>query len=119
MDTPMQTRCRAAIGAGPSVSEREELVVPPGRCVTMHCNCLFLAEPATLQDWWAHIRRLQPRGSRKGLDSLFVLQLWKERSARLFERQMSSVQERIQGIKQEAQLWVEAGACRLGCLRCE
>jgi len=28
-------RCQAAIGSGPTVSEREEAVVPPGGCVTL------------------------------------------------------------------------------------
>nr|TKV95142.1 hypothetical protein SEVIR_9G341600v2 [Setaria viridis] len=77
----------------------------------MHCSCTFIPGTQILQDWWAHLRQLQPRSRRRGLDSLFTLiiwSLWKERNARLFERQTTSVQELMQ-----------TGASRLGCLRCE
>jgi hypothetical protein len=39
-----------------------------------HCSCSF-PHNMSLQEWWAHLRRLQPKEYRKGLDSLFMLTL--------------------------------------------
>ena len=51
--------------------------------------------------------------------SLIMLTLWivwKERNSRLFEGKASSSQELINRIMNEAALWVQAGAHRLGCI---
>jgi len=88
----------------------------------MDCICFFASQQLTLQDWWSHARRRQPMERRKGFDTLFMLViwlLWKERNAHLFDRYSSSAAQLLQLIKLEIQLWVEAGATRLGCLRCE
>ena len=86
----------------------------------LDCLCTFI--DGSLQDWWEHLRQLQPKGRRRGLDSLFMLTiwaLWKERNARLFERHERSFHELLEHTREEAQLWIEAGASRLGCLKRE
>ena len=68
-----------------------------------HCQCSFPSN-FSLQDWWAHLRQLQPLEHRKGLDSLFMLtawHLWKERNARLFQHSSRSCLELQGAILQE------------------
>lgn len=87
----------------------------------MNCSCSFPG-PMQLHPWWDHIQRLQVKEGRRGLDilvKLIIWALWKERNARLFDRQASSVQELQGWIKLDIKLWIDAGAARLGCLRRE
>lgn len=66
------------------------------------------------------MRKLQPKERRRGFGSLFMLTawaLWKERDARLFERRESSVHELLERTREEAILWIEVGASRLGCFK--
>ncbi|CAL5027772.1 unnamed protein product [Urochloa decumbens] len=87
-----------------------------------HCTCTFLAGEVSIQDWWEHIIAIQAPGRRKGVCSLFMAvgwHLWKERNARLFERSAAVVSVIIARIKQEVDLWVAAGARKLGSLFCE
>ncbi|CAN6226182.1 unnamed protein product [Urochloa humidicola] len=82
------------------------------------CTCSFPA-PKSLQGWWRYIRQRQQQEKRKGLDSLFMLtawHLWKERNARLFQGQSKAAAQLVSGIRQEALLWIEAGAKQLGRL---
>ncbi|CAO2047510.1 unnamed protein product [Urochloa humidicola] len=81
--------------------------------------CAFPPEPLSPQDWWNHIRRLQPLEKRKGTDTLAMLlfwSTWKERNRRLFDGRRCQVQELLFTIRQEGHLWVQAGAKHLGDL---
>jgi hypothetical protein len=73
----------------------------------------------TVRAWWRRLRAgLQP-SQRKGFDSLFALvswQLWKERNARCFRESAAPAAELLLVIKAQADLWVQAGAKRLGSL---
>ncbi|RCV07172.1 hypothetical protein SETIT_1G223100v2 [Setaria italica] len=88
----------------------------------MNCNCSFSDEEISLRDWWTKLTKLQPRERRKGLNILFMLviwSIWKERNARLFNQCSSTTQELLQRIKSDIDLWVMAGARRLGHLKFE
>lgn len=66
------------------------------------------------------LRRLLPATKQRGFDSLFALaawHIWKERNARLFRGKEEQVQQLLMVIKQEADLWIQAGARRLASLR--
>ncbi|CAL5009846.1 unnamed protein product [Urochloa decumbens] len=87
-----------------------------------NCQCNFLDGEASVQDWWEHLLSLQLPGRRKGVCSLFMIigwHLWKERNARLFEHSASSTTMLVIRIQQEADLWIAAGARKLGDLFCE
>nr|TKW19476.1 hypothetical protein SEVIR_4G022300v2 [Setaria viridis] len=84
--------------------------------------CTFLDQPSSLQDRWSHGRRLQLRGMRSGFDTLFILiiwRLWKERNVRLFNDCPSTVQHLLKSIREESELWIQAGAHRLKSLKGE
>ncbi|CAL4948729.1 unnamed protein product [Urochloa decumbens] len=86
------------------------------------CSCTFLAGEAGIQEWWEHLLSIQPHQRRKGVSTLFMItgwQLWKERNARLFDRTASSTSVVVSRIQQEADLWIAAGARKLGSLFCE
>nr|TKW25275.1 hypothetical protein SEVIR_3G108000v2 [Setaria viridis] len=85
-------------------------------------SCTFPDHPSSLQDWWSHVRRLQPREMRRGIDTLFMLiiwHLWKERNAHLFHNSPSMVHQLLMSIREKAELWIQAGVHRLECLRGE
>ena len=57
-----------------------------------------------------------PSSKRKGFNSLFALvsgQLWRERNNR---GTSTSIQQLAADIKRDAELWIQAGATKLGCL---
>ncbi|CAN6316435.1 unnamed protein product [Urochloa humidicola] len=88
----------------------------------MDCHCSFPNANKSLQGWWSHVRRLQQQERRRGMDTLFMLiiwGIWKERNSRLFRNCYHSAEELLVQIKQEAELWIAAGATRLGCLKRE
>jgi len=87
----------------------------------MECSCSF---PGNMQlhQWWNHLRRLQVKERRRGLDTLNMLilwSLWKERNARLFDNHSSTVLDVRERIKVDINLWINADATRLGYLRRE
>jgi len=87
----------------------------------MECSCSF-PEPMQLHQWWNHVRFMQVKERRRGLDTLVMLilwSLWKERNARLFDGHSSTILEVQERIKVDIKLWIDAGATRLGCLRRE
>ncbi|KAG2648901.1 hypothetical protein PVAP13_1NG072050 [Panicum virgatum] len=87
----------------------------------MDCACTF-PMPMELHQWWKHIRQMQVKERRRGLDTLVMLILWclwKERNARLFDNLSSNALEVQDRIKVDIKLWIDAGATRLGCLRHE
>jgi hypothetical protein len=62
--------------------------------------------------WWIRIRKVLPKENRRGFDSLFFLlgwTLWKERNARTFRNDAATPSELLQGIVDEANLWVMSG----------
>jgi len=88
---------------------------------SLDCLCTF-HQPMPLHQWWDHLRRLQDQHKKRGFYTLFLLVLWaiwKERNNRLFARQTSTVQELLERIKLDIELWIRAGATHLGCLRRE
>jgi hypothetical protein len=67
------------------------------------------------------VRSQAPR-RRKGAASLFMLvawHIWKERNARVFERRAAATSVMFDRIKSETELWIAAGARKLGRLFCE
>jgi hypothetical protein len=70
--------------------------------------------------WWIRIRKEMLKENRRGFDSLFFLvgwTLWKEWNARTFRNDVATPSELLQGIVDEASLWVMSGfrALRLLC----
>jgi hypothetical protein len=58
--------------------------------------------------WWTWARRMVPRGSRKGFDSLVMLicwMLWKERNTRTFRNEATDARELCLQILQEAAVY--------------
>ncbi|PVH63657.1 hypothetical protein PAHAL_2G078400 [Panicum hallii] len=83
------------------------------------CGCHFNVDVDSIQEWWEEQQKLQPGPKRKGFNTLFMLtgwHIWKERNARLFNRQAAGASEIVQRIKDEVDLWIAAGARKLGCL---
>jgi hypothetical protein len=76
-------------------------------------------QPAgTIVAWWETWRALWPNHA-KGADSLLALiawEIWKERNARCFRGAVTQIPAIKASIKQQAELWVQAGAKHLGCL---
>jgi hypothetical protein len=69
--------------------------------------------------WWDQWRRRWHGDKRKGADTLFALvawEIWKERNARCFQSAPSTTSQLLSTIKHTADQWIEAGACKLGCL---
>ncbi|RCV11521.1 hypothetical protein SETIT_2G192300v2 [Setaria italica] len=54
-----------------------------------------------------------------GYSCLRSVQLWKERNARVFRDDDSTTQQVLMKIRQDADLWISAGAKELGRLRGE
>jgi len=87
----------------------------------MDCTCSFQGQ-FTLQSWWDYLRGIQGWDRRKGVDSLFmciIWAIWKERNQRLFEGTSCTALELQDKIKMDINLWIRAGARRLGCLKRE
>jgi hypothetical protein len=58
-------------------------------------------------------------GKKKGFDRLFALvtwEIWKERNAPIFRRVSTQASQVVALIKQQGELWIDAGAKKLGCL---
>ncbi|RCV25768.1 hypothetical protein SETIT_5G192200v2 [Setaria italica] len=65
----------------------------------------------TLADWWMKARRRVSKEDRKTFDSMIVLVtwcIWLERNARTFNSTERNVIQLIQGITEEALMWVSA-----------
>jgi len=63
--------------------------------------------------------RLEEDQNRRGSTQLFALvswQVWKGRNAQLFHGETSMINQVLLKICQEGELWIEAGATKLGCL---
>ena len=74
-------------------------------------------EPAIL--WWLQSRKMVPKPICRGFDSLFFLigwMLWKERSARTFNRISTSAAQLEVLIQQEIDEWCLAGYKQLRSL---
>ncbi|KAJ1278477.1 hypothetical protein BS78_04G082500 [Paspalum vaginatum] len=70
-------------------------------------------------EWRRCLRELWPASVRRGGDSLFTLvtwQVWKERNARCFQGETSTVNYVVSSIRSGAGEWVRAGARALGCI---
>ncbi|KAJ1276673.1 hypothetical protein BS78_05G232500 [Paspalum vaginatum] len=70
---------------------------------------------------WRRVRGLWPASVRRGGDSLIVLVtwlVWKERNARCFRGEVSSVDSVVCSVVSVASEWVRAGASALGALGC-
>ncbi|GJN13826.1 hypothetical protein PR202_gb00573 [Eleusine coracana subsp. coracana] len=68
---------------------------------------------------WSNLRAGLAKMPRKGLDTLFMLvtcTIWNERNSRVFRSESTTPQLTAQRVKEEARLWVVAGAKSLGCL---
>lgn len=73
----------------------------------------------TILDWWTSWRYRWNGDKRRGTDSLFALaawELWKEQNTRCFHDALSTVQQVLVTIKSVANLWIDAGASKIGCL---
>ena len=73
--------------------------------------CLF--------DWWSAASAGLPRPMRKGFATATLLtpwMIWKHRNACVFDRARPSVHRLLDNIKDEAKLWITAGAKGLGVL---
>ena len=83
-------------------------------------GCHIQEQPAgAIVDWWETWRGLWPSKYAGGADSLFVLiawELWKERDARCFRGANTHLSAVKDTIKQQAELWIFAGAKSLGRL---
>ena len=69
--------------------------------------------------WWLQCRKRIPKPVRRGFDSLFFLigwMLWKERSARTFNRISTSAAQLEVSIQQEIDEWCLAGYKQLRSL---
>jgi hypothetical protein len=81
-----------------------------------------LTDCSSVLGWWQRVRELWPPGARKGVDSLFALvtwEVWKERNARCFRSEASSVDAVVSSALGVASEWVRAGAKALGCILSE
>jgi len=69
--------------------------------------------------WWSHTRKLVPKSTRRGFDTLVVLIawiLWKERNDRIFDRRVRTIQEVCVRIEDEITAWSQAGFRHLDSL---
>lgn len=69
--------------------------------------------------WWNTWRRRWNSDKQRGADSLFTLvawELWKQRNTRCFRHTTSIVPQVLAVIKHVGSLWIDSGACKLGCL---
>jgi nuclear pore complex protein Nup210 len=76
-------------------------------------TCAPPASEPSLYDWWAVARTNTTAAMRKGLASLALLipwKIWKHRNDCIFNNARPSVADVINRIKDEATLWVRAGA---------
>jgi hypothetical protein len=85
------------------------------------CACT-LGNDNDLREHWERLVAMQQPRRRKGASTLFMIvawHLWKERNMRLFKQRTAITSVIIDRIKAEANLWVAAGAQKLGHLFCE
>jgi hypothetical protein len=62
--------------------------------------------------WWLQQRLLLDSEKRQGFDALVLLvswEVWKERNARIFRNEVSTVATIAKRIHDEGSLWIEAG----------
>jgi len=86
---------------------------------TLGVNLSLPRIACSIMERWLEFRALLPGNWQKGFDTLFALvcwRIWKERNGRIFRAQVSTLPQMLISIKSEAELWVLAGAKRLGCL---
>ncbi|KAF8732743.1 hypothetical protein HU200_015079 [Digitaria exilis] len=77
---------------------------------------LAAGRTATLLDWWLQSRRRWGNGAQKGFDSTILLvtwRIWKLRNNCVFRSTSLTVAEAFQGVCDEAEQWVQAGAKNL------
>jgi hypothetical protein len=73
-------------------------------------------------EWWEQLVLAQPARRWEGTSTLFMLtcwMIWKECNARHFDNKAAFVLEVLGKIKAEADLWIVAGARKLGGICCE
>jgi hypothetical protein len=93
-------------------------------CVVSREVWFRVLEPADLQllldgqsedglcTWWLKKRQLLDSERRRGFDALVLLvswELWKERNARIFRNEAKSMVAIAKHIKEEGELWIDAG----------
>lgn len=79
----------------------------------------FQVNTLSMADEWSRLRTGLHKQQKKGVDTLFILvcwQLWKERNARVFRSKAATTQGLVQVIREEAIMWIRAGAMHLGSL---
>jgi hypothetical protein len=90
-----------------------------------------MLEPAGLQllldgqtedglcNWWLKKRQLMESEKSRGFDALVLLvswELWKERNARIFRNEVRSLLTITNQIKEEGELWIQAGFSHLAAV---
>jgi len=86
---------------------------------TLGVNLSLPRIACSIMERWLEFRALLPGNWQKGFDTLFALvcwRIWKERNGRIFRAQVSTLPQMLISIESEAELWVLAGAKRLGRL---
>ena len=86
---------------------------------TLGVNLSLPRIACSIMERWLEFRALLPGNLQKGFDTLFALvcwRIWKERNGRIFRAQVSTLPQMLISIESEAELWVLAGAKRLGRL---
>uniref|UniRef100_A0A8I6XV68 Reverse transcriptase zinc-binding domain-containing protein n=1 Tax=Hordeum vulgare subsp. vulgare TaxID=112509 RepID=A0A8I6XV68_HORVV len=76
-------------------------------------------QEASLNDWWMQIKLDTPKAMRKGLATATLLtawMLWKHRNSCVFDGEQPSTAMLSAKIREEASLWVRAGATGLGTI---
>jgi hypothetical protein len=78
----------------------------------LHLQDYIVVRRGKAFEWWMHSRKMIPRPTRRGFDSLFFLigwLLWKERNARTFNGVASLVAQLGTLIQEEFNAWCMAG----------
>lgn len=73
----------------------------------------------TVLSWWRRLQSMFSDHRRAGMDSLFALvswQLWKERNARCFRDAASPINDLLQIIRAQADMWIQGGVAGLKAL---
>uniref|UniRef100_A0ACD6AIZ6 Uncharacterized protein n=1 Tax=Avena sativa TaxID=4498 RepID=A0ACD6AIZ6_AVESA len=74
---------------------------------------------ASLNHWWLAAKRITPKPLRKDLATATLLtawMIWKQRNSGVFDGASPSIPQLVARIREEAALWVRAGATGLGTI---
>jgi hypothetical protein len=64
------------------------------------------------EEWWIAARKVVPKVIRRDFDTISILlhwQVWKERNARIFQNEFSTVERVLELIIEEIRVWCAAG----------